>query len=60
MTGNEFMRRDLGIGIYHKASDGAKFNPSQFDEALRDFQKFEITKVKQNDVPKGSESVFKV
>jgi hypothetical protein len=37
MTGNEFMRRDLGIGVYHKASDGAKFNPSQFDEALRDF-----------------------
>jgi hypothetical protein len=60
VTGNEFMKRDLGIGIYHKESNGAVFDHCQFDEALKDFQKFEITKIKQSEVPKGSESVFKV
>ena len=46
ITGNEFMKRDLGIGIYHKESNGPVFDHCQFDEALKDFQKFEITKIK--------------
>ena len=31
------MKRDLGIGVYYKESEGAKFNYCQFDEALKDF-----------------------
>ena len=59
ITANEFMRRDLGINIYSRPNHGAIFNVSKFDEKLKDFQKFEITKVKTEDQSK-QEAVFKV
>lgn len=31
------MKRDLGLGIYYKEPQGAIFNPSVFDDALKDF-----------------------
>lgn len=37
ITGNEFMKRDLGLGSYHKESNGAIFKMSEFDEALKSF-----------------------
>ena len=60
LTGNEFMQRGLGISAFHKASEGAKFDVNQFDEALKEFQKAEITKVTKQQVPKGAEETFKV
>lgn len=32
ITGNEFMRRNLGIEIYHKPNHGTHFDYSKFDE----------------------------
>lgn len=37
ITGNEFMRRDLGIQSYFKPSEGSIFDYNKFDEALKDF-----------------------
>jgi hypothetical protein len=32
ITGNEFMRRDLGIEAYHRPNHGTLFDYSKFDE----------------------------
>ena len=53
VTGNEFMRRDLGIEAYSRPNHGTHFDYSKFDEQLKNFQKFEITKIKQAEQPKG-------
>jgi hypothetical protein len=37
LTGNEFMKRDLGIGAYHKESHGAIFDKNRFEDALKEF-----------------------
>lgn len=49
ITANEFMKRDLGINIYSRPNHGSIFNVSKFDEKLKEFQNFEITKVKVED-----------
>jgi len=37
VTGNEFMRRNLGIEAYSKPSHGTVFDYSKFDEQLKNF-----------------------
>jgi hypothetical protein len=37
VTGNEFMRRDLGIEAYSRPNHGTHFDYSKFDEQLKNF-----------------------
>lgn len=37
VTGNEYMNRDLGIGLYNRPNHGAIFDHSKFDEQLKNF-----------------------